>query len=151
MVKFYEGVYSRVSPYVLAVAWWHATPTQPKGSVGRSKSRMQTMLDIGREIELPNLPHDVAFIVEMLFEAGPVSVSGDGSIPLTWHDLTVWQTALGVSLPLWQLRLMRRLSLEYLSQNRSAVDPDTPQPWKTTATPSRRAKVADNVRGILRG
>lgn len=109
------------------------------------------MLDIGREIELPKLPHEVAFIVEMLFEAGPVTSSGDGSIPLTWQALTAWQDALGVSLPLWQLRLLRKLSLEYLSQHRAAAEPDAPMPWKTTTTPSRRAKVADNVRGILRG
>lgn len=153
MGKFYEGVYTRVSPYVLALAWWHAVPTQPKGATiaaSRMRSRMQLMTDINRAIELPPLDHDVRFIVEMLFEAGPVSTSGEGTVPITWIDLSAWQQSLGVSLPLWQLRLLRKLSTDYLIQNRAAVDPDTPQPWKKDAETLDRAKIAKTVRGILR-
>lgn len=75
---------------------------------------------------------------------------GDG-IPLTWADLNEYQNAVGVGLTPWELRLLRRLSSDYLRESHKAKAHDAPAPWIIEMTADRRAKVANHIKRVMRG
>ena len=154
MVEFLEGLAEALSPYVRALAWWHAVPQPPPSKLkGAPKappnrqSRMAARLAAGGEPDLPELDPSLAHVVAYLFDAGPTSAAGQYGSALSWADLQAWQAAAGIYLPPWQLRLLRRLSGEYLSESFIAEAWDAPPPWERDAD---RAKVAAHVRKVLR-
>lgn len=108
-------------------------------------------IDAGNDVDMPRLDTTLHFLVQLLFDAGPVSGTGQGTVPLSWADLDAWQRMTGVSLPPWQLRLLRRLSGEYLSESNAATQDDAPPPWERNLTTARRGKVAGHIRNVLRG
>lgn len=154
MGVFYEAIADELTPYVRAMAWWHAVPLprpskNPQPELpGSRKSRMTIRIEAGGVPDLPPIPAAFTFLLEYLFDAGPTSPSGTGSVALTWADLDAWQRGSGVSLPAWISRLLRRLSSEYLAQSVKAVAHDAPPPWDREP---ERVRVARHVRQILRG
>lgn len=120
------------------MAWWHAVPRPPQDKPPRvidRRSRLQWLLDMGLKPDMPALNAALQPFIAMLFEAGPTSVAGQGAIPLTWADLEAWQQGIGVRLPPWQLRLLRRLSAEYLAEFNQADDPEAQPPWERQSIP----------------
>jgi hypothetical protein len=109
---------------------------------------MAERLKAGGEPDLPEIDPEISFLVSHLFDAGPTSAAGQYGAPLTWQDLRAWQRCAGIELPSWQLRLLRRLSGEYLSESLRADAWDAPPPWEREAD---REKVAKHVRRLLRG
>lgn len=153
MERFHEGLYRPLSAYVRALGWWHAIPQPKPGKavVVQRLNRVQIAHEGGAKPDLPPLDARLQEIVGLLFDAGPVSSSAGGSMPLTWADLQAWQAATGLDLPPWQLRLLRRLSGDYLMELNQGASVDAPPPWERNLTPQRRKKVAKHVRSILRG
>lgn len=154
MAKFYEAIADELTPYVRSMAWWHAVPV-PKPSKhpapelpGSRKSRMALRLEAGGAPDLPPLPPPFAYLIEYLFDAGPTSPSGTGSVALTWADLEAWQRGSGVSLSPWTARLLRKMSSEYLLQSVKAVAWDAPPPWDREAD---REKIAKHIKQLFRG
>lgn len=155
MGEFHEGLAEALSPYVRALAWWHAIPQPPpsklKGAPRQApnrQSRMAARLEAGGEPDLPEIDPSTAFLIGYLFDAGPTSAAGQYGAALTWADLQAWQGGAGIYLPPWQLRLLRRLSGEYLSESMRADAYDAPPPWERDAD---REKVAQHIRRVLRG
>ena len=109
---------------------------------------MTVRYESGGDPDLPAIDPGLQYLVEYLFEAGPTSAAGGGHMVLTWADLQAWQTALGVSLLPWQLRLLRVMSAEYLVESRTADEHDAPPPWEREVD---REKVAKHIRNVLRG
>lgn len=109
---------------------------------------MAALLESGGIPDLPPVPPPLQFLIEYLFDAGPTSPSGTGSVALTWADLEAWQRGTGVSLPPWTARLLRKLSSEYLQQSTLAIHHDAPPPWDRVID---RDQVAKKVRSIFRG
>jgi hypothetical protein len=105
-------------------------------------------VDAGEEPDLPDIDPESHFLIEYLLDAGPVSGGSNGAAALSWGELQAWQAGSGVSLPPWQLRLLRRLSGEYLSESFRAEAHDAPPPWEREAD---RARIAKHIRKILRG
>lgn len=108
---------------------------------------MQRLKD-GVEPDLPDVPSEALFLVGYLFDAGPTSAAGQHGAALTWTDLRAWQAGAGINLPPWQLRLLRRLSGEYLSESLTANAHDAPPPWEREPD---REKLARHIRRIIRG
>ena len=54
-------------------------------------------------------------------EAGPTTAAGMGEVPLTWADLMAYQSGAGRDFQPWELRLIRRLSGEYLSESMRVI------------------------------
>jgi len=109
---------------------------------------MAERLESGGEPDLPELDPELSFIVNYLFDAGPTSAAGQHGAALTWADLQAWQAGAGINLPPWQLRLLRRLSVEYLSESMTADAWDAPPSWERDVD---REKIAKHVRRIIRG
>ena len=68
---------------------------------------------------------DARYLIDYLYEIGPTQ----GEAPLSHAELQAWQQNIGITLQQWELRLLKRLSLEYLGSWREATDPDCPPPW----------------------
>lgn len=77
--------------------------------------------------EMPplNAPHLLGY----LFEIGPVMAAGMGSGPITHEELQAWQQGTGIELQPWEVRTLRRLSQEYLTESHKAEKSDCPAPW----------------------
>jgi hypothetical protein len=153
--EFQQGLAEALSPYVRALAWWHAIPQPPPSNLkdppkrlSARVSRWQMRVDAGEEPDLPDIDPESHFLIEYLLDAGPVSGGSNGAAALSWGELQAWQAGSGVSLPPWQLRLLRRLSGEYLSESFRAEAHDAPPPWEREAD---RARIAKHIRKILRG
>ncbi len=96
------------------------------------------------------MPEEAAYLVSALMEAGPTTVAGMGEIPLTWADLLAYQRGIGQDFAPWELRLIRRLSGEYLSESIRAKAPDARAPWIKEVTAEQRSEVAQQMRDALR-
>lgn len=156
MGKFYEGLHEALTLYVRSLAWWHAVPKAPPSRIRKAAqpepgrlSRLAALAD-GVQPDLPDIDHALSHFVEWLMEAGPVSAAGMGPVPLTWRDLEAWQRCIGVTLRPWESRLLRRLSMDYLTELQKAEAHDAPRPWIPETTDERRTKVAKHIRSILR-
>lgn len=103
---------------------------------------MTACTDAGGEPDLPPVDAALQPFVAMLFEAGPASTAGQGQITLTWADLEYWQIGIGVRYAPWQLRLLRRLSAEYLIELHRAEAPDALPPWERDNVPKWKAQQA---------
>lgn len=96
-------------------------------------------------------PIGAAYLVEHLFEVGPVLSGGMGPAPLTHVELVAWQWDVGIRLEPWEARFLHRLSCEYIAESQKAEARDAPPPWQQEATDERRKKVVKHIRNVLRG
>lgn len=65
------------------------------------------------------------YLIGYLYEIGPTS----GEEAITQPAIRAWQDNIGIELPPWQVRLLRRLSIDYLSESHQARKRDCPAPW----------------------
>lgn len=70
-----------------------------------------------------------AYLLDYLFEVGPVMAGGMGHAPLTFQELTAWQERIGIRLSPWEARTLRLLSMAYISASHEAEARDCPPPW----------------------
>ena len=82
-------------------------------------------------LNLPDLYH-------RLMEIGPVDFAGMDRVPLRHGTIGEWARSMGVALAPWEVRLLRRLSAEWLAESRKAVEVDCPPPWVTQNTATNR-------------
>lgn len=103
------------------------------------------------ELEYP--PCEAAYLVNFLFEVGPVESGGMSPSPLSHREIEAWQRNVGVELNAWEATTLRRLSQEYLGMSSEATSPSCPPPWTPAPVddPDHAEKVAKRVREMLRG
>ena len=108
-------------------------------------------MDKNKTPHYPEIAAEVVYLVNALMEAGPTTAAGMGEVPLTWADLMAYQSGAGRDFQPWELRLIRRLSGEYLSESMRAKAPDARAPWIKEVTAEQRSEVAQQMRDVLRG
>lgn len=147
MGKFYEGVYEDLTLYVKTAAWWSAAPSDGKAE---RKSRVAARQELDKRFEPPMPPVDDEFeyLLSALFEAGPTSTDGMGRGALKWSDLMAWQQATGIELRPWELRIVRRLSGDYLAELVAAEKPSRLCPY---AGKAELAATAQALRKSMQG
>lgn len=74
-----------------------------------------------------------AYLIDVLWDAGPLLHNGMGSGPLPHSELLAWQENAGVRLHPWELSAVRRLSMEYYAELMEARQPDRPAPFADSA------------------
>lgn len=112
-------------------------------------SRLQRIQAEGGTPDLPPLPA-AGYLVDYLFDAGPMTHTGMGPAPLSHLDLRAWQDNCGVPLQPWEVRALRRLSVDYTAAAQAAADPDAPAPYvPAVLSDERRAEVARKLKAAF--
>jgi len=118
MVKFYDELYDELSIYVRHSAWLNAVPDAPEGN---KKARRESLKE---PIEMPQVGAD--HIITYLFEIGPTL----GEASVSHAEIEAWQRNTGIKLDAWETRFVKRLSVEYLAESRTARKLAAPAPWE---------------------
>lgn len=120
------------------MAWLHATPKPPEGS---KRAQVEQAVKISRldrmkkDRIVPKMPPNPApHIIDRLVEIGLTEAAGMSASPLSWREIMEWQRATGHDLPPWELKLLRKLSVEYLAESRRAESENCPPPWRAPVT-----------------
>jgi len=90
------------------------------------------------------------YLVNLLFEAGPVLSGGMGASSLTHSEILAYQANTGTRLTAWEAREIRRLSRVYLDEAHKAEEPDCPQPYQAEQTPETKAQISAKVQNAFR-
>jgi hypothetical protein len=100
---------------------------------------------------VPDMPPIRApWIIDTLMDIGPSEPGAMGPVPLSWGTIAQWQACMGVDLPPWLCRLLRRLSVEFVTESQNAHEPDRPAPWTTQADEHNRATISRKVTQAFR-
>lgn len=139
MGKLRDRVEAELILFVRYLAWLNATPRpDPRTRRGQRDdvSERPSRLDAlgGAKANPPMPPNSVPVITERLTEIGLTEAAGMGVGPISWAAIAGWQAATGVDLAPWEARLIRRLSVEYLAENRRAESETCPPPWRAPVT-----------------
>jgi hypothetical protein len=62
-------------------------------------------------------------------EVGPAESGAMGQGPISWREIDAWAARTFAQVSAWEVRLLRRLSTEYLAEIHQAEDPSRPAPW----------------------
>lgn len=111
-------------------------------------SRSGKMKSDGIEPEMPEA--DAIYLVGYLWEVGPVLSGGMSAIPVSFSELESWQRQTGICLQPWEVRLLRRLSFDYLSESHKAEEADCPPPWSPVEPEINREEVSRKVQNAMR-
>lgn len=111
-------------------------------------SRLADLKKQGIDPERP--PLDAPYLVDYLFDAGPVLAGGMSITPLDHVALRAWQQNTGIWLSPWQVRTLRHLSTEYANALADAKEPDCPSPWQPEIDEPDRSEVNKKVQTALR-
>lgn len=146
------------------LGWLHAAPKPPETHSKTAKrstntsmqaasattSRVQKMQAQGIVPEMPD-PGPAAYLVDWLFDAGPVSPGGMGPGVLAWADMSTWARINGIALQPWEARTLRHLSGAYIAASREGEAHDAPAPYSTEPTPEHRDRISQRLRAIFGG
>jgi len=107
------------------------------------------MKEAGTEPHFPYNP--LPRFIDRLMEIGPVEPAGMDRGPITWQSIVAWQTATRTKLRPWEMRMLRRLSCDYLTESRAAEEMHRPAPWAPLRRSSIELKAEVNaLRAVLR-
>ena len=95
-------------------------------------TRIETLKAHKVDPEMPPL-HGGAYLVQYLWEVGPVFHTGAGPAPLPHTEILAWQRTSGLNLQPWETAALRRLSMDYLSESQLASKPDRQAPFPSRA------------------
>lgn len=136
--------------YVRMLGWLHAAPVPDKPSKGfQPETRLAAYKRDGTQPPLPPCPsHE---LVDLLFEAGPYSMTGMGSVPLPWSEIDAWIRVTGRSLSFFVVQLIHSLSSAYLSELKQAEKMDHPRPFIDRVTIEQsRDRVSTQIQSALK-
>lgn len=93
---------------------------------------------------MPFVPPESNYLLEMLFEVGPVMPVGMGNGAITEQELRAFQDNQGISLTWWECSILRMLSREYANQL-GLTGKSEPRPYVSAAEmdEERRKKIAE--------
>ncbi len=92
------------------------------------------------------------WVIDWLMEVGPTDPGAMGSVPISWTSIDHWQHCMGLELPPWLARLLRRLSVDFVAETVRAREPDCPRPGTATSIHSRdevSRKVTNAFRAMM--
>lgn len=100
----------------------------------------------------PDMPgvDGAEYLLGYLFEIGPTVAAGMSAGPITHEELRAWMHNIGVELRPWEVRILRRLSCDYLAESHRAEKADCAAPWRPVEVVIDRAAVADRMRNAIR-
>lgn len=98
----------------------------------------------------PPLPPITArHVFDWLMEIGPTEASAMGESPIGWSTIRDWAAGTFQHLSAWEARMLRRLSVEYLSEIHAAEDHNRPAPWSVPRAEVDREAEERRLRAVL--
>lgn len=128
------------------LAWLNAAPE------GSKKSRLASYKEVDENSQFLNMPElsGADYIITLLFEAGLMSSSGMGPLPLSWQEIESWLTTTERQLCLWERVIVKELSEVYVNEYIQASDKNRPAPYlHVDVTQIDRAAVVDKLKNAL--
>jgi hypothetical protein len=140
--------------FIRQMAWLHVTPKPPAGSKRAQAavqvseiSRIDKIRKDGGTPQMP--PNPMPHIISRLVEIGLTEPNAGGIGPISWQTIAAWQRMTGVVLPAWEARLLRRLSLAYVTESRIAEEETCPAPFRIEVTQKELEVAEANLRMVL--
>ena len=136
------------------MAWLNATPKPPEGSKrAEAKNQPPTLSRIDqmkRDKVTPAMPPNPApHVIDRLVEIGLTEAAGMGAAPISWQSIGAWQSVMGIHLPRWEARLIRKLSVEYLAESRRAESENCPAPFRAAISEREKQVEVERLRMVL--
>lgn len=100
----------------------------PGNNVPKPASRREQYKLDGITPLMPS-PGAAGYIAEYLWDVGPTQIAGMCEGPVSHQEIAAWQSNTGVELQTWEVQLLRRLSVDYVSESRAAEDPYCKPPY----------------------
>ncbi len=97
----------------------------------------------------PMPPNPAPHIIDWLTEIGLIGTHGMGAVPIPWSEITEFQRNSAISLEPWVARLIRRMSVAYVSMSNRAEDEACAPPWRAPVTDRERDTEVDRLRLVL--
>lgn len=136
------------------MAWLNATPKPPEGSKRAQAKNPPPLISRAQKLTSdkikPAMPRISApHILSRLIDIGLTEAAGMGSGPVSWQSIKAWQDVMGVALPRWEARLIRKLSVEYLAFGRDAESENCPPPWRAPVTEREKKLEVSRLEMVL--
>ncbi|QQV79064.1 hypothetical protein H5J25_13870 [Sphingomonas aliaeris] len=124
---------------VRQMAWLNATPKPDdrtkRAQIGAEVAQVSRLARFKADKIKPQMPpNPLPHIVDRLVEIGLNEQAGMGVAPLSWSTIDAWTRLTGIDLMPWEVRLIRSLSVAYLSEGSRAESENCPPPWRGTWT-----------------
>lgn len=72
-------------------------------------------------------------------------------MPITFQEIEAWMNCTRRWLQPWEVRFLRRLSVEYVGMLSRAADENCPDPWATELSDEELRAVGLRMRAAMRG
>jgi hypothetical protein len=116
---------------------------------------MQSYKELDEDSSFLKMPplDGAEYIVFMLQEAGTMSTTGMGVVPLSWQEIDAWLRVTDFRPALWERLMVRELSEVYVNEFMQASDRNRPQPYVHQEEPEEinRDAVENKLINALRG
>lgn len=133
--------------YARHLGWLNATPE------GDKMSRRDELSKGGEGspfLEMPEL-EEAAYLIAYWHDAGTCSVSGMGISPLTWLEIRAWRLENEMYIDGFEIKAIRLLSSEYVSEYHAATDKSRPAPFSPEEENLDRVLISSKVSNLLSG
>lgn len=92
-------------------------------------------------LEMPDIEteHSAGYVIGLLQEAGLMSSTGMGPVPISWQDIYTWLAVTQRELDNWEIMTVKSLSEEYVSELLQATAKDRPAPYTREIEAERKA------------
>ena len=138
------------------LAWLGTAPKPRTGKTPKPDPESEPLTRLQR-MAIDDLTPDfppirTPWVIDWLMEVGPTDPGAMGAVPISWATISQWQHCMGLDLPPWLVRLLRRLSVEFVAETVRAREPDCPPPWTATSVLNRNEvsrKVANAFRALM--
>jgi len=85
-----------------------------------------------------------SYIIEWLFDIGPMMYSSMGSSPISYQEIESWRD--GIELSHWEKSTLKGLSAEYMNWLQKGAKKDCPVPYSALVmTPEKQTKISNSL------
>lgn len=130
------------------MAWLLAVPVH-KGIANSAENRSRLALMEGRPPPLPKV-EACGYLIDYLFEVGPVQSNGMGAMVVSFEELQAWQRLCQHTLEPWEVLTLRSMSQAFANEAQTASEPNAPPPWIELPSDEKRRDIAKRARAALR-
>lgn len=94
-------------------------------------------------------PNPLPHVIDRLVEIGLTEAAGMGMAPISWQTIAAWSRLTGIVLMSWEARLLRHLSMAYLTEFNAAGEEGRPAPFRTKVSQRETEVEREGLRAIL--